>query len=122
MNVKQPLLRAMKPEVITEDAPIRRLKVVLVEDKAELMGRLGKSQLLLQLDHALETLPEALAPWHLELRQNGTELAYGYDVRSDASGVPGLLRKLDDMGFAVKHMQTKQSSLEEIFVSLVSQG
>jgi ABC-2 type transport system ATP-binding protein len=94
--------------------------IILVEDKAGLMGRLGKSQLLLQLDRPLETLPEALASWHLELRRKGTELAYGYDARSDASGVPGLLRQLDEMGLTVKHMQTKQSSLEEIFVSLVT--
>ncbi len=99
---------------------INQGRIILVEDKAELMGRLGKSQLLLQLDQALQTLPETLAAWHLELRQNGTELAYGYDVRSDASGVPGLLRQLDEMGVTVKHMQTKQSSLEDIFVSLVS--
>ena len=99
---------------------INQGRIILVEDKAELMGRLGKSQLLLQLDRKLDNLPDALAPWHLELRQTGTELAYGYDVRSESSGVPGLLRQLDDMGLTVKHMQTKQSSLEEIFVSLVT--
>jgi ABC-2 type transport system ATP-binding protein len=99
---------------------IRQGRLILVEDKAELMGRLGKSQLLLQLDQTLAVLPESLAPWYLELRQQGTELAYGYDARADASGVPGLLRQLDSMGLTVKTMQTKQSSLEDIFVSLVS--
>jgi ABC-2 type transport system ATP-binding protein len=99
---------------------IRQGRLILVEDKAELMGRLGKSQLLLQLDQTLAVLPESLAPWYLELRQQGTELAYGYDARADSSGVPGLLRQLDTMGVTVKTMQTKQSSLEDIFVSLVS--
>jgi ABC-2 type transport system ATP-binding protein len=75
--------------------------------------------LLLQLDKNLGSLPEALAPWHLELSADGSELAYGYDVRADASGVPGLLKQLDLMGLTVKHMQTRQSSLQDIFVSLV---
>jgi len=99
---------------------INQGRIILVENKAELMSRLGQSQLLLQLDQALEALPEALSAWQLELRQGGVELAYSYDARSDASGVPGLLRKLDEMGLTVKNMQTKQSSLEDIFVSLVS--
>ena len=98
---------------------INKGRIILVERKAELMRRLGKSQLLLQLDQKLVALPDALAPWHLELSADGSELAYGYDVRADASGVPGLLRQLDVMGMTVKHMQTRQSSLEDIFVSLV---
>jgi ABC-2 type transport system ATP-binding protein len=98
---------------------INQGRIILVEDKAELIARLGKSQLLLQLDQTLDALPDTLSPWYLELRQNGTELAYAYDVRADASGVPGLLRQLDMLGLSVKHMQTKQSSLEDIFVSLV---
>ena len=98
---------------------INKGRIILVERKAELMRRLGKSQLLLHLDQKLGALPDALAPWHLELSADGSELAYGYDVRADASGVPGLLRQLDVMGLTVKHMQTRQSSLEDIFVSLV---
>ena len=94
-------------------------RIILVERKDELMRRLGKSQLLLQLDRRLEAMPDTLAPWHLELSADGSELAYGYDVRADASGVPGLLKQLDLMGLSVKHMQTRQSSLEDIFVSLV---
>ena len=94
-------------------------RIILVERKAELMRRLGKSQLLLHLDQKLASLPDALAPWHLTLAQDGSELAYDYDVRADASGVPGLLKQLDQMGLTVKHMQTRQSSLEDIFVSLV---
>jgi ABC-2 type transport system ATP-binding protein len=104
---------------------INQGRIILVEPKAELMRRLGKSQLLLQLDRKLDSLPDALAPWHVELSADGSELAYGYDVRADASGqaeasgVPGLLKQLDLMGLSVKHMQTRQSSLEDIFVSLV---
>ena len=98
---------------------INQGRIILVERKVDLMRRLGKSQLLLQLDKNLGSLPEALAPWHLELSADGSELAYGYDVRADASGVPGLLKQLDLMGLTVKHMQTRQSSLQDIFVSLV---
>ena len=94
-------------------------RIILVERKAELMQRLGKSQLLLHLEQRLAMLPDELAPWHLTLTQDGSELAYDYDMRADASGVPGLLKQLDHMGLTVKHMQTRQSSLEDIFVSLV---
>ncbi len=96
-------------------------RIILVEDKAELMRKLGKKQLTLQLPQALGEIPAALAGYDLALGQGGTTLVYSYDTRAAHSGIPALLRDLDAAGIAFRDLATSQSSLEDIFVSLVSE-
>ena len=94
-------------------------RIILVEDKAVLMSRLGTSQLRLTLRQALAAVPCALAAWELELSCGGAELVYGYDAQAEDNGIAGLMRQLDALGIGVKDLRTHQSSLEEIFVGLV---
>jgi len=98
---------------------ISKGEIILVEDKVELMRKLGKKQLKLQLAQPLQQLPPALSSQSLELSASGNELTYTYDARSDHSGIAELLQGLDASGIAFKDLQTSQSSLEDIFVSLV---
>ncbi|HXJ01993.1 MAG TPA: ABC transporter ATP-binding protein [Micropepsaceae bacterium] len=94
-------------------------ELILVEDKAELMHKLGKKQLTLQLHDKLEEMPAVLAPYRLERVNGGNELVYTYDTQSERTGITGLLKDLTDAGIRFKDLHTTQSSLEEIFVSLV---
>jgi ABC-2 type transport system ATP-binding protein len=98
---------------------ISKGEIILVEEKAELMRKLGKKQLTLQLAHPLEQVPTALAAHPLELAPGGSELTYTYDARNEHSGIAALLADLDTAGIAFKDLKTSQSSLEDIFVSLV---
>jgi ABC-2 type transport system ATP-binding protein len=98
---------------------IRKGEIILVEDKVELMRKLGKKQLTLQLAQPLPAVPPALVAHALELSPTGTELTYTYDARSEHSGIAMLLDELDRAGIAFKDLRTSQSSLEDIFVSLV---
>jgi ABC-2 type transport system ATP-binding protein len=98
---------------------IRNGEIILVEDKTELMRKLGKKQLTLQLAHPLEKIPDSLAALALELKSNGNELTYTYDAKHEHSGIAAVLDELDRAGVAFKDLQTQQSSLEDIFVSLV---
>jgi len=95
--------------------------IILVEDKIELMQKLGKKRLTLQLQRPLSELPSALAAYDLELANGGTELTYTYDTKSDRTGIVGLLDRLSDAGVVFKDLQTTQSSLEDIFVNLVKE-
>ena len=94
-------------------------ELILVEDKSELMKKLGKKTLTLNLQDPLATIPPALAQWDLTLKADGNELAYEFDSNAEHTGVPSLLRALSDQGIAFKDLNTRQSSLEDIFVSLV---
>ncbi|WP_109612962.1 ABC transporter ATP-binding protein [Pseudaminobacter salicylatoxidans] len=94
-------------------------EIILVEEKAELMRKLGRKQLTLQLQNPLETLPPELASQGLELAEGGHELVYTYDTQGERTGITGLLKDLNDAGIRFRDLQTKQSSLEEIFVNLV---
>ena len=94
-------------------------RLVLVEDKKVLMNTFGKSQLTLTLPEPLAAIPPTLAPWNLTLAAAHTQLVYTYDASADDNGITSLMRQLDACGLAVKTLQTHQSSLEEIFVSLV---
>jgi ABC-2 type transport system ATP-binding protein len=94
-------------------------ELILVEDKTELMKKLGRKTLTLNLQDPLETLPPELAEWDLTLRAEGNELEYVFDSNAEKTGVPSLLRRLSDLGIAFKDLNTRQSSLEDIFVSLV---
>ena len=100
---------------------IAKGELILTENKATLMRKLGKRQLRLSLREPLAALPEGLGAWPLTLAAHGSELEYTFDTkdgRGDAD-IPSLLRKLGDLGIAFKDLQTRQSSLEDIFVTLV---
>lgn len=94
-------------------------EIILVEDKAALMRKLGRKQLTLHLQSPLAKVPDALAALRLELSADGNELLYTFDTQAEATGIAGLLRQLNDHGIEFKDLQTRESSLEEIFVSLV---
>nr|WP_218883765.1 ABC transporter ATP-binding protein [Burkholderia guangdongensis] len=94
-------------------------ELVLVEEKRELMRKLGKKQLTLQLEHAVATLPPALAPYGLELADGGNALVYTYDSQRDDASIVTLLQALGAAGVGFRDLQTTQSSLEDIFVSLI---
>ncbi len=95
-------------------------ELILVEDKDVLMRKLGKKQLTLHLQTPLTNLPAGLDAYQLELAADGHELTYTFDAQADETGIAALLRQLNGAGVDFKDLQTKESSLEEIFVSLVS--
>ncbi|WP_436356061.1 ABC transporter ATP-binding protein [Brevundimonas sp. CEF1] len=94
-------------------------ELILVEKTATLMRKLGKKTLTLQLQEPLAAVPPELAEWNLALQCDGAELEYAFDAHAEKTGVPSLLRRLSDLGIAFKDLNTRQSSLEDIFVSLV---
>ncbi|WGM30000.1 ABC transporter ATP-binding protein [Brevundimonas sp. NIBR11] len=94
-------------------------ELILVEDKTELMKKLGKKTLTLNLQDPLGAIPPELAEWDLQLKAEGNELEFVFDSNAEKTGVPSLLRRLSDLGIAFKDLNTRQSSLEDIFVSLV---
>jgi ABC-2 type transport system ATP-binding protein len=98
---------------------INRGEIILVEDKTELMHKLGKKQLTLQLHQALDAIPAELDGHHLALANGGSELVYTYDTQGPRTGITGLLTDLSRAGIRFKDLDTTQSSLEDIFVDLV---
>ena len=94
-------------------------ELILVEQTAALMKKLGRKTLTLNLQEPLAALPPELAEWSLTLKADGNELEYVFDSNLENTGVPSLLRRLSDLGIAFKDLHTSQSSLEDIFVSLV---
>jgi len=98
---------------------INKGEIILVEDKHVLMRKLGRKQLTLHLQSPLARIPDELAGRQLELAAEGHELVYTFDARSDGTGIAGLLRQLNELGIHFKDLRTEESSLEEIFVSLV---
>ena len=100
---------------------ISKGELILVEDKAVLMRKLGKKQLTLQLQHPLAALPVGLAAYPLALAQGGLELTYTYDAQAGRIGIVDLLKSLTDAGIGFKDLHTTESSLEDIFVGLVSE-
>jgi ABC-2 type transport system ATP-binding protein len=109
-------------EMADRVAVINRGEIVLVEDKRDLMQKLGKKQLILQLHEPLEKPPAELAPYRLELAAGGTELIFTYDTQAERTGITALLAALSEAGIRFKDLSTTQSSLEEIFVSLVKRS
>ncbi|MCG6888175.1 MAG: ABC transporter ATP-binding protein [Gammaproteobacteria bacterium] len=95
-------------------------KLLLVEDKQNLMQKLGKKQLLIELREMVEAIPAALAEYNLEISRDGGHLVYTYDTQSERTGITSLLQDLNDNGMSLKDLKSSQSSLEEIFVNLVS--
>ncbi|WP_257541166.1 ABC transporter ATP-binding protein [Sphingobium sp. CFD-1] len=100
---------------------INKGELVLVEDKVALMRKLGKKTLTITLAEPLAKVPDELAEWSVSLKAEGSEMEYLFDTRVERTGVSSLLRKLGDLGIAYKDLNTQQSSLEDIFVSLVHQ-
>ena len=100
---------------------INKGELILVEDKATLIRKLGKKQLTLQLQERLDAVPAELARYHLTLADDGTELVYTYDTQGERTGITSLLADLSRAGIRFRDLQTTQSSLEDIFVDLVRQ-
>ena len=98
---------------------INKGEIILVEDKAALMRKLGRKQLMLQLQDRLDALPETLSPYQLALDDDGMRLTYSYDTQGERTGITALLGDLQKAGIRFKDLSTNQSSLEDIFVSLV---
>ena len=99
---------------------ISKGEIILIEEKTALMKKLGKKKLTLQLRTPLRSLAADLAQWHLELSTDGTELVYTFDTQRERTGIATLLSKLGEHGISIRDLQTSESSLEDIFVSLVS--
>ena len=98
---------------------INKGELILVEEKTELMKKLGRKVLNLQLAEPLTAVPAELSEWKLELSADGAQLTYEFDAKADRTGVPSLLVALRDAGIAFKDLDTHQSSLEDIFVGLI---
>jgi ABC-2 type transport system ATP-binding protein len=94
-------------------------ELILVEDKAALMAKLGRKYLTLHLQAPLAEIPDSLAGYPLELTQEGTRLTYTFDAKAETTGIAGLMRRLNEAGVDFEDLQTHQSSLEDIFVGLV---
>ena len=99
---------------------INRGELIVVEDKVRLMRKLGKRQLTLQLQQPLPHVPTGLTEYPLELSQDGHALVFHFDAHSRETGIPGLLRRLSELGIEIKDLHSQESSLEDIFVGLVS--
>jgi len=100
---------------------INKGEIILVEEKAELVRKLGKKQLVLQLHGKIDAVPLQLAAHHLTLNAEGDELIYHYDTRAERTGITGLLHDVREAGMRLRDLRTTQSSLEDIFVDLVSE-
>ncbi|MDB5721512.1 MAG: transporter ATP-binding protein [Alphaproteobacteria bacterium] len=99
---------------------INKGELILVERKEALMRKLGKKRLTLNLAEPMAALPPELAEWKLSLGHDGNELVYAFDGQAERTGIPSLLRRMSDLGIGFKDLRTQESSLEDIFVGLVS--
>ncbi len=99
---------------------ISKGRIILVEDKAELMRKLGRKRLTVELQAPVAAVPDSLVAFDLALADGGNALVYSYDSQAERTGITALLQALSDAGLRLKDLQTEQSSLEEIFVNLVS--
>ena len=97
-------------------------ELILVEEKNELMRKLGKKRLILDLQERLSVIPSRLTPYNLELSADGRQLVYTYDTQAERTGITGLLSDLREASIRFKDLNTKESSLEEIFVQLVKKA
>jgi len=94
-------------------------RLILVDDKQALMHKLGKKEMIVELEEPVSRVPEALAAWSLALSEDGCRIIYTYDPRKQRTGIPDLLKAIGGAGLALKDFKTTQSSLEDIFVNLV---
>jgi ABC-2 type transport system ATP-binding protein len=97
-------------------------QLLLIEEKSSLMARMGKKELEVQLDTTLDAVPEALSAYDLRLSENGSALIYSYDTKNERTGITRLLTDVAAAGLQLRDVVTRQSSLEDIFVSLVNKG
>ncbi len=100
---------------------ISKGELIVVDEKTALMKKLGKKQLTLHLQEPMMAIPTELGDWRLELKTEGHELEYSFDANEEHTGIPALLKRMGDLGIGFKDLNTSQSSLEDIFVSLVSE-
>ena len=100
---------------------INKGELIVVEEKATLMKKLGKKQLTLHLLRPLSAVPSGFENWKLQLGNGGSELVFTFDARDESTGIPALLRRLGELGIGFTDLNTRQSSLEDIFVDLVTQ-
>jgi ABC-2 type transport system ATP-binding protein len=100
---------------------INKGELILVEEKTELMKKLGRKVLHLQLSEPLSAIPDELVDWGLKLSEDGAVMTYEFDAKAERTGVPSLLAAMRDSGLAFKDLDTKQSSLEDIFVGLIQE-
>lgn len=98
---------------------INKGEIILVENKAELMKKLGKRQLTLQLQNELKEIPQQLNDLHLQLSADKTQLIYSFDAHAEDAGIASVLKRLADFGIGFKDLKTSESSLEDIFVKMV---
>ena len=108
-------------EIADRVGVINNGELILVDDKQALMHKLGKRQLVVELEEGVSSVPDVLAPWGLELTAGGSQLTYTYDPHSAHNGISGLLGAISESGILIKDLNTTQSSLEEIFVNLVTE-
>jgi ABC-2 type transport system ATP-binding protein len=101
---------------------ISRGELIAIDEKNALMAKMGRKTLDIVLADPLESVPEALSDWKLELNDDGHMLRYQFDSHAERTGIASLMRRLTDLGIAYKDLSTHQSSLEEIFVELVHGG
>src|SRR3977135_1788537 len=99
---------------------INKGEIILVEDKAGLMQKLGKKRLKLHLQGKVDAIPAELATYNLDLAEEGREVTYNYDTKGERTGITSLLSDLRNAGIRISDLDTSQSSLEDIFVSMVS--
>lgn len=100
---------------------IHKGEMILVEEKTRLMKQLGKKELTLQLQEPMVSVPAELDQWHLTLNADGRELLYTFDTHDEHTGIPSLLRRMSELSISFTDLNTRQSSLEDIFVNLVSE-
>ncbi|MBC8119255.1 MAG: ABC transporter ATP-binding protein [Burkholderiaceae bacterium] len=98
---------------------INRGELIVVEEKVELMKKLGKKRLTVMLQDAMSAIPASLSEWSLALAADGQELEYTFDAHLENTGIPSLLRRMSELGIGFRDLHTQQSSLEDIFVDLV---
>jgi ABC-2 type transport system ATP-binding protein len=98
---------------------IRKGELVALGDKKALMSQMGQRHLKITLDEAMSDIPAGLSDWKLDLEEDGHALSYRFDTHAEHTGIPGLMRRLDELHIGYKDLSTHQSSLEDIFVSLV---
>lgn len=108
-------------EIADRIGVINKGEIIMVEDKVELMKKLGKKQLTLHLQTPLDKIPESMSDYPLELMAEGTELLYTFDTQQEHTGIATLMRQLNENGIDFKDLNTSESSLEEIFVNLVKE-
>ena len=106
-------------EIADRIAVINHGEILLVEDKSELMAKMGQKQLTVDLQAPVDAIPDSLTPFNLSRSDDGSQLTYTYDTRADRTGITSLLSALSDAGLKLRDLSTTQSSLEEIFVNLV---